>query len=221
MNDIQSLTWCLLRVSGSDRLNYLQGQLTQDISTGAHHRSLVLQPSGEVVSDVWVSCHEDVVDLVVPTVLVDVVLARLRRFLLRADVRFEEEGLVAPPIDSMALIESSWPSAYEWQLDLPPHSFGRIVVDLTVSFAKGCFTGQELVGRADARNATMPWRFLTGRGGSVAEVSGLLKTFGPLGPQGVSSYLSSDGNMYWRGVTHRSFEQSALASIGAELTYIA
>ncbi|CAB4856977.1 unannotated protein [freshwater metagenome] len=221
MNNLEALTWRLIRVTGADRIIYLQGQLTQDIATGGQHRSLVLQPSGEVISDLEVISQKDFIDLVVPELVADVVLARLRRFLLRADVQFSELR-VASPVNNLArLIESSWPSAYEWRLALPPHSFGKVVVDATVSFSKGCFTGQELVGRADARNATMPWRFLTGRGGSIDEVTALLKAAGPEGPQGVTSQYSLNGTEHWRGVAHRSFDPSTLTTTGAELTYFA
>ena len=37
-----------------------------------------------------------------------------------------------------------------------PHELGRWVVDASVSFTKGCYTGQELVARIDARGGNVP-----------------------------------------------------------------
>ena len=221
MNNLESLSWTRIRVRGADRLNYLQGQLTQDLTEGHLHRSLVLQPTGEVVSDLEVFVDDDYIDLVVPEPLADAVLTRLQRFVLRVDVQFEVVGATDDRDRGWSLVERVWPSAFEWALSLPPHSFGQVVVDETVSFTKGCFTGQELVGRADARGATMPWRFIAGRGGDGELISTLLKSCGPEGPQGVSSQYEHEGVWYWRGVVHRSFDTSTLASLGAELTYFA
>jgi len=220
MNQLESLKWRRIRVRGADRLSYLQGQLTQDITEG-QLQSLLLQPSGEVLSDLEISVQDDYIDLVVPDSLADDVLVRIRRFVLRVDVSFEVLGDVEPPLAISSLVENAWPSAFEWAFGLPPHSYGQQVVDETISFTKGCFTGQELVGRADARGATMPWRFIAGWGGDAESVSTLLKSVGPEGPQGVSSLSSHGGVTHWRGVTHRSFDTSALSALGAELTYFA
>ena len=220
VNQLESLKWRRIRVRGSDRLGYLQGQLTQDIAEG-QRRSLLLQPSGEVLSDLEISVQDDYIDLVVPDSLADDVLVRIRRFVLRVDVSFEVLGDAEPPLELLSLVEQSWPSAFEWAFGLPPHSYGQQVVDETVSFTKGCFTGQELVGRADARGATMPWRFIAGFGGDTESISNLLKSVGPEGPQGVTSLFSYDGTTHWRGVTHRSFDSSTLSALGAELTYFA
>jgi folate-binding Fe-S cluster repair protein YgfZ len=221
MNQLETLQWRQIRVRGVDRLSYLQGQLTQDISKGVHCRSLLLQPSGEVLSDLEVAVLDDYVCLTVSDLLADAVLVRMRRFVLRVDVQFEDLGITEPPVELRSLVESAWPSAFEWSVGLPPHSYGQRVVDETVSFTKGCFTGQELVGRADARGATMPWRFIAGHGGDVASVEVLLKASGPEGPQGITSLFSHEGETHWRGVAHRSFDPSALLTRGAELTYFA
>ena len=221
MNQLETLQWRLIRVHGVDRLSYLQGQLTQDVTEGVRRRSLVLQPSGEVLSDLEVVVLDDYVDLAVPDLLADEILERMRRFVLRVDVQFGDLGKTEAPVGLWQLVESAWPSAFEWAVGLPPHSYGQRVVDETVSFTKGCFTGQELVGRADARGATMPWRYIAGLGGDIASVTTLLKASGPEGPQGITSLFSHEGVVHWRGVAHRSFEPSTLLTLGAELTYFA
>jgi folate-binding Fe-S cluster repair protein YgfZ len=221
MNNLDTLQWRLIRVRGVDRLSYLQGQLTQDIASAEFCYSLVLQPSGEVLSDLEVSIGDECIELVVPDSLAEAVLARLRRFVLRVDATFEDCGPAIPVGGIQTLIDEGRPSGFEWALSLPPHSYGQQVVDRAVSFTKGCFTGQELVGRADARGATMPWRLINGVGGGADAVSVLLQGAGPEGPQGVTSFCFRDGATHWRGVAHRSFDPSILSSVGAELTFFA
>ena len=51
-----------------------------------------------------------------------------------------------------------------------PAEGGRVLIDATVSFTKGCYTGQELVARVDSRGGNVPRRVLGLRladGGSV------------------------------------------------------
>ena len=51
-----------------------------------------------------------------------------------------------------------------------PAEVGQWVIDASVSFTKGCYTGQELVARIDSRggNVPKPIRSLRGEGGSLA-----------------------------------------------------
>ena len=221
MLELDSLRFSEIIASGDERISYLQGQLTQDLSAAATSRSLLLAPSGEVLTDISLSIKPDYVRLVVPTELVDVALVRLRRFVLRSKVAFELRGDAAPPMAIDQLISTPWPSSAEWALALPPHSFGRTVVDSTISFTKGCFTGQELVGRADARGATMPWRFVAGHGGQVDAVHEWLCSYGPEGPKGVTSGVVVADDLSWRGIAHRTLEVEMAKSIGADLVYMA
>jgi folate-binding Fe-S cluster repair protein YgfZ len=101
-------------------------------------------------------------------------------------------------------IRANWPGVREFALALTPHSFGRSFVSATISFQKGCFTGQELVGRLDARGSSVPWRFVHVRGASSSEVDAYLKSKGPAGPQGVTSAWMTDGRLEGLGVAHRT-----------------
>ena len=82
----------VVRVGGPEAIDYLQGQLSQDIdglAIGSSARSFVLQPTGKV--DAWVRVTRTGADEVVLDVdkgYGDALIARLRRFLLRtkADV---------------------------------------------------------------------------------------------------------------------------------------
>ncbi|MFZ9628790.1 MAG: YgfZ/GcvT domain-containing protein [Ilumatobacteraceae bacterium] len=59
-----------------------------------------------------------------------------------------------------ARIESCWPAAAELVPgETVPAETG--VVDVAVSFTKGCYPGQELVERMDSRGSSAPWRLAT------------------------------------------------------------
>ena len=157
----------VLQVSGPDAESFLQGQLSQDVSAlqPAHSAwSFVLQPQGKVDALVRVTRVDD------ETWLLDVdgghgeaVAARLNRFKLRvkADITPVEWAAVADriqgqlPADERARIEAGWPRMGAELTDRTiPAETG--LVDRTVSFTKGCFTGQELVARIDSRGGNVP-----------------------------------------------------------------
>jgi folate-binding protein YgfZ len=52
------------------------------------------------------------------------------------------------------------PGASEFAVGAVPQAFGEQFVSTRVSFTKGCFTGQELVGRLDARGGSAPFRLV-------------------------------------------------------------
>ncbi len=160
-----------IRVTGSDASSYLQGQISQDVdalSDGDTAWSLVLHPTGKMVA--LFRIHRVGVDeflLDVDAGHTEGLLARLRRFVLRTDVSFEEtETAIATPIE--------WPGAEdpadEGQRILAgmprmgaeitdetiPGEGGQRMIDLAVSFTKGCYTGQELVARIDSRGGNVP-----------------------------------------------------------------
>ncbi|MGA2123524.1 MAG: hypothetical protein ABSG58_03770, partial [Acidimicrobiales bacterium] len=81
-------------------------------------------------------------------------------------------------------------------------------VDATVSFTKGCFTGQELVGRLDARGSSVPWRVVRVEGPSESEIDDFLRSKGPDGPQGLTSAIGHDDRVIGLGVAHRTLLSS-------------
>ena len=96
----------------------------------------------------FVQPREGGFDLVVAREDAEATLARLRRFLLRSKCALELRDASGGPFATVAdQIDASWPGANELAKALTPHTFGRRFVDETISFTKGCFTGQELVGR--------------------------------------------------------------------------
>ena len=224
----------VLRVSGPDAVEYLQGQLSQDVAAlgvGESADSLLLSPQGKLDALVRVSRSGDdelIVD--VEAGFGDVVAARLARFKLRVKAVIEPlswrcvalrgpraGALVEHGAAGTALAPSfSWNgvtgvdllgeapvvqdgvracSAEAWEsvrveagipvmgaeLDERTIAAEADLLDRSVSFTKGCYTGQELVARLDAR------------GNRVARhLRGLVVTGPSVGPPGaVSSWAGA------------------------------
>jgi folate-binding Fe-S cluster repair protein YgfZ len=112
------------------------------------------------------------------------------------------------------LLGSSTPGPDELSKGLSPHAYGQTFVDAHISFSKGCFTGQELVGRLDARGANVPFVVARYEGSDPEYADAQLKKCGPEGPQGLTSVSHSEGR--WRGlaIAHRTFVSSG----GFEIT---
>ena len=171
----------VVRVSGPEAAPFLQGQLSQDVegmAEGASAWSLILQPQGKVEALVRVTREAD------DSFLLDVdaghgeaVVARLDRFKLRvkatlteAEPRSYEVDESGTPVPASGEPDEGWREQWDRrrvELGIPamgteltedtiPEEAG--VVDASVSFTKGCYTGQELVARIDSRGRNVPRR---------------------------------------------------------------
>lgn len=207
-----TLLWSVIEARGDDAESFLQGQLSQDLTsldpTGSW--TLVLAPDSVVVTAALATRVEGGIDLVVPRELAEETASRLRRFLLRTKCTITAREVDAGPYATIGdLIEARWPGANEFAKSLTPHSFGRHFVDATISFQKGCFTGQELVGRLDARGSSVPWRFVRVTGPSAEAIDAVLTSKGPEGPKGLTTWRLREGDVEGLGIAHRTL-------IGAE-----
>ncbi len=147
---------------GPDARSYLQGQFSQEMATVDRDGSAwswLLQPTGKVAALVLVSkVADETYSIAVDSGYGSVVLARLNRFKLRVKVDLalaEGEGKVFTGTESER-IEAVWPAmGSELVVDETiPNAAG--INDRTVSFTKGCYTGQELVARVDSRGDHTP-----------------------------------------------------------------
>jgi folate-binding protein YgfZ len=209
---VTGLAWSTLHVTGRDAAVFLDGQLSQDLSTAATGAwTLLLDPDSTVITAAWIRGGETDWELLVPTELAERTETRLRRFMIRVQCELVmEPTATSPPLESIEdLFEQRWPWVAEFAAELSPHSFGSSFVASTVSFTKGCFTGQELVGRMDARGATMPWRFVLAQGPSLEAIDTTLRSKGPDGPQGVTTSRVSGSTWWALGFAHRSLFTSA------------
>ena len=202
-----------IAVTGPQAIEYLQGQLSQDIEAlSGSALSLLLEPQGKIAAFVRItSTGPESMVLDFDAGHRDGVLDRLKRFKLRtkADIEvlagwrclavrgpkavevlpapsgdgdgstvraaFEWLGaggvdLLGPAPETPAGMELCDPRAYEVlriEAGLPalgseldertiPEETGLVAT--TVSFTKGCYTGQELVARIDSRGGNVPRR---------------------------------------------------------------
>jgi folate-binding Fe-S cluster repair protein YgfZ len=201
------LTWSTLEARGDEATSFLQGQLSQDLTqlsdSGAW--ALLLAPDSVVITACFVTAVPEGCDLVVPAPLAEESLTRLTRFLLRTKCALAIREMTNGPFATSAeQIDARWPGASEFAAGLTPHSFGQAFVKSTISFDKGCFTGQELVGRLDARGSSVPWRLVHVRGSSVDSLNDVLRSKGPEGPQGVTSAYERSGTVHGLGFAHRT-----------------
>ena len=82
-------------------------------------------------------------------------------------------------------------------------------MDQTVSFTKGCYPGQEMVARMEARGATAPWRLVWGRARALADLDAYLRGAGPEGPRGVTTAVAlPDGTVRALGFAHRTLTET-------------
>lgn len=154
-----------LRVSGAEARAFLQGQLSADIDALAPARALLASCNsvqGRVQAVLWLVERSDGIWLILPASMVERVATRLRKYVLRSQVKIEE---------SPAAIDLPEPHAYrepEWRLagiraGLPqvyPETHEAFVAQMLnldllggVSFEKGCYTGQEIIARTHFRGA--------------------------------------------------------------------
>jgi tRNA-modifying protein YgfZ len=165
---------------GPDARSFLQGQFSQDMATidrDGSAWSWLLQPTGKVAALVLVSkVADETYSLAVDSGFGSVVLARLNRFKLRVKVEFslvETEGKVFVGTEAER-IEAVWPAmGSELVVDESiPNAAG--INDRTVSFTKGCYTGQELVARVDSRGDHTPQHLRLLTSSSILTVGAVL-----------------------------------------------
>ncbi len=82
----------IVTVKGNDHLDFLQGQITQNIeklTAGTLHYSAICNPKGRVI----LTCHifplENRVGIVIPVAMTDILISKLSSFILRSDVIIE------------------------------------------------------------------------------------------------------------------------------------
>lgn len=207
--------WSRLLASGPEAETFLQGQVSQDITTtGEGAWALLLAPDGVVLTSSYVTTSDDGFVLDVPRELGEAALARLRRFLLRTKCTLELTDSDHGPFNTVEeQIREGRPGPAEFAFGLTPQCFGATFVATSVSFTKGCFTGQELVGRLDARGSSVPWRLVRATGPSVSRIAEVLTSKGPGGPSGVTSSTDHGDSIVALGFAHRSlFASAELAS---------
>jgi tRNA-modifying protein YgfZ len=96
-------------VSGADARTYLQGQLTADLEALAPEYVQLAccnSPQGRVQAALWMIARTEGIALLLPTAMIEGVVARLRKYVLRAKAKIE----AAPGLQAGLLARSALPA---------------------------------------------------------------------------------------------------------------
>ena len=148
-------------VAGPDAVSFMQGQVSQDVTglaIGESAWSFILEPTGKVLALFLVTrSATDALTCDIDPGFAEALVARINRFKIRikADVSIESIGQKWSSEAEADRIAHGWPAmGVELNGTVIPGETG--LIDMTVSFTKGCYTGQELVARVDSRGGNVP-----------------------------------------------------------------
>jgi folate-binding protein YgfZ len=175
MNMITKLeSFGLIKVSGNDAENFLQGQFTNDVcqvTVEQDQLSAWCSSKGRIIVNFRLFKRDDAYYIILPDDSIAFMLKRLQMYVLRADVKLEDVYLVIVEDD----IDSYEVDTGKWELlnilaGLPQivaataEAFVPQMVNFNaiggVSFKKGCYTGQEVVARMHYLGAVKRRMFL-------------------------------------------------------------
>ena len=150
------LTISTIKVSGADALEFLQGQLTNDLrrlESEAEILAAWCTAKGRVIWFGTIFKFDGGFGLSAPSDLADDIVRRLTMFRFRAkvDLAVVNEGQT---VDPSFLVANGFPFIGREQAEqFTPHMLNLDLLD-AVSFDKGCYTGQEIVARTHYKGAT-------------------------------------------------------------------
>ncbi|SMN01722.1 Folate-dependent protein for Fe/S cluster synthesis/repair in oxidative stress [uncultured Candidatus Thioglobus sp.] len=136
----------ILKVSGKDAQNFLQGQLSNDIdkiTDGEWQLNAYCQHQGRIIALIWVQKQADDFYLDLPADLLDVVQNRLTMFALNAEVAFHQEARLPTSAVMKEMPQVILASSEKFI----PQDLNLDIDEVGVSFTKGCYPGQEVVAR--------------------------------------------------------------------------
>ena len=149
-------TIATINVTGPDAVTFLQGQLTNDLRRLESEPEILAawcSPKGRVIWFGTVTAIESGFALSAPAETAADIVKRLTGFRFRSKVEFNvvDDGTT---VDPAFLIQNGYPFIGAAQAELfTPHMLNLDLLD-TISFDKGCYTGQEIVARTHYKGAT-------------------------------------------------------------------
>lgn len=145
-----------ITVTGVEALDFLQGQLTndlRDLASGDPIRSAWCNPKGRVICLFRVLKDDGAYVLTLPAELAEDVVKRLTMYRFRAKVDFETR-LSGETLDPAEFIRAGIPVIGRAQTEkFTSHMLNLDLLD-AISFDKGCYTGQEVIARTHYKGAT-------------------------------------------------------------------
>ena len=160
-----------LNVTGPDALDFLQGQLSNDLRRLESEAEILASwcnPKGRVIWVGTVRSLDDGYSLSVIAPAAAAMVQRLTLFRFRSKVDFEivNDGTT---LDEEVLVSSGRPWIGATQAEqFTPHMLNLDLLD-AISFDKGCYTGQEIVARTHYKGATKRRTLRFAASGPVAE----------------------------------------------------
>ena len=151
MNTISSI-----HVVGVDAFDFLQGQLTNDVSrlrTEPEILAAWCSPKGRVIWFGTISAIDSGFALSAPADTAENIVRRLSIFRFRAKVELSiaDEGIT---VDPAFLIRNGYPYIGAEQVEkFTAHMLNLDLLD-AISLTKGCYTGQEIIARTHYKGAT-------------------------------------------------------------------
>ena len=161
------LPYSMIAVRGADAEEFLQGQLSNDVTQASDHPPQLAawcNPKGRVICLLRVVPIDSGYGLVLPSEIVPDVMRRLTMFRFRSKVQFDLESLptnlgIPNTISGIQewlaqQIRSGQPEIWRAQSEkFTPHMLNLDLLN-AVSFDKGCYTGQEIVARTHYRGTS-------------------------------------------------------------------
>lgn len=147
----------VISVSGTDAVDFLQGQLTQDVAQLPERGYLLsawCNPKGRVFVTIRLFRLNDAIGLAVPENIAEAVSKRLAMYRLRSKVEIAVLDDVSPTTEPgesglAPLIDAGIPTIDETNSEMfTPHMLNLDKLD-AISFSKGCYMGQEVVARTE------------------------------------------------------------------------
>lgn len=158
MPEVDCELYKLIEVTGSDAVEFLQGQLTQDVTRLDESGRLLAawcNPKGRVIVLLRLVRLENGAGLIVPATMADRLLKRLEMYRLRADVEFRVSDADCTALlgeadsEPAGLVSAGIPTIDDTNSEeFTPHMLNLDRLG-AISFTKGCYTGQEVVARTE------------------------------------------------------------------------
>lgn len=136
-----------LQISGADAQDFLQGQLSNDITLiqqGDWQLNAYCQHQGRIIALFWVTRRQDDFFLNFPKCLTDKVKQRLNMFVLMAKVEITHSKQALPVLKRARLVPEVYLMTSE---KFVPQALNLDIDEVGVNFSKGCYPGQEVVAR--------------------------------------------------------------------------
>jgi folate-binding protein YgfZ len=191
-------TRAFIRITGEDRVSFLQGLLTQDVTRLSEEKiqfAAMLSPQGKILHDMFLIHLDDAILLDTQAAYADTLLKRLSLYKLRAKVSIEAlttpdtQGAALPALPDprhpeLAQRHCLSPVTCHLPLSLGIPELGRdfapdsvVALDAgydllhAVSFSKGCYVGQEVTARMHYKNIARRGFYQLWREGAVAKLA--------------------------------------------------